>query len=85
MKLGSQDAGNHAHGMVFSLGRKKSFYTRKSYLVHFYTNVQKYRDFILARGIKNGEKYVKRLKYEPTLYIPTNKFMNSINVLKANE
>jgi len=41
--------------------------------VHFYTNVQKYKDFILARGIKNGEKYVKRLKYEPTLYIPTNK------------
>ena len=41
--------------------------------MHFYTNVQKYKDFILARGIKNGEKYIKRLKYEPTLYIPTKK------------
>ena len=41
--------------------------------MHFYTNVQKYRDFILARGIKNGKRYIKRLQYEPTLYIPTNK------------
>ena len=41
--------------------------------MHFYTNVKKYKDFILARGIKNGERYLKRLKYEPTLYIPTNK------------
>ena len=41
--------------------------------MHFYTNVQKYRDFILVRGIKNGKRYIKRLKYEPTLYIPTNK------------
>ena len=38
-----------------TVSRKKSFCTRKSYLVHFYTNVQKYKDFILARGIKNGE------------------------------
>ena len=41
--------------------------------MHFYTNVQKYKDFILARGIKNGKKYIKRLQYEPTLYIPTKK------------
>ena len=41
--------------------------------MHFYTNVQKYKDFILARGIKNGKRYIKRLKYEPTLYIPTRK------------
>ena len=41
--------------------------------MHFYTNVQKYKDFILVRGIKNGKRYIKRLKYEPTLYIPTNK------------
>jgi len=41
--------------------------------MHFYTNVQKYKDFILARGIKNGKRYLKRLKYEPTLYVPTNK------------
>ena len=26
------------------------------------------------RGVRNGEKYIKRLtRYEPTLYIPTNK------------
>ena len=41
--------------------------------MHYYTNVQKYKDYILARGIKNGERYIKRLKYEPTLYIPTKK------------
>ena len=41
--------------------------------MHYYTNVQKYKDFILVRGIKNGKRYIKRLKYEPTLYIPTNK------------
>ena len=41
--------------------------------MHYYTNVQRYKDFILARGVKNGERYIKRLKYEPTLYIPTNK------------
>ena len=41
--------------------------------MHYYTNIKRYKDFILARGVKNGEKYIKRLKYEPTLYIPTNK------------
>ena len=41
--------------------------------MHYYTNIQRYKDFILARGVLNGEKYIKRLKYEPTLYIPTNK------------
>tara|TARA_R110001606_G_scaffold380495_2_gene541054 strand:+ start:475 stop:2970 length:2496 start_codon:yes stop_codon:yes gene_type:complete len=41
--------------------------------MHYYTNIQRYKDFILAKGVKNGEKYIKRLKYEPTLYIPTNK------------
>ena len=41
--------------------------------MHYYTNIQRYKDFILARGVKNGKKYIKRLKYEPTLYIPTNK------------
>ena len=41
--------------------------------MHFYTNVQKFKDFILVRGIKNGKRYIKRLQYEPTLYIPTNK------------
>lgn len=41
--------------------------------MHYYTNIKRYKDLILARGVKNGEKYIKRLKYEPTLYIPTNK------------
>ena len=41
--------------------------------MHYYTNVKRYKDFILVRGVKNGEKYIKRLKYEPTLYIPTTK------------
>ena len=41
--------------------------------MHYYTDVKRYKDFILVRGIKNGEKYIKRLKYEPTLYLPTNK------------
>ena len=41
--------------------------------MHYYTNIKRYKDFILAKGVKNGEKYIKRLKYEPTLYIPTNK------------
>jgi len=29
--------------------------------MHYYTNVKRYKDFILARGVKNGEKYIKRL------------------------
>ena len=41
--------------------------------MHYYTNIKRYKDLILARGVKNGEKYIKRMKYEPTLYIPTNK------------
>ena len=41
--------------------------------MHYYTNIKRYKDYILARGVRNGEKYIKRLKYEPTLYIPTNK------------
>ena len=41
--------------------------------MHYYTNIKRYKDFILAKGVKNGEKYIKRVKYEPTLYIPTNK------------
>ena len=41
--------------------------------MHYYTNIKRYKDFILARGVKNSQKYIKRLKYEPTLYIPTNK------------
>ena len=41
--------------------------------MHFYTNVEKYKNFILIRGIKNGEPYLKRLEYKPTLYFPTKK------------
>ena len=41
--------------------------------MHFYTNVYRYRDYILARGYRNGKPFTNRLKYQPTFYVSTNK------------
>ena len=39
----------------------------------FYTNVQMYGNDILLRGFENGERFTTREKFNPTLYVSTNK------------
>lgn len=40
---------------------------------NFYTNVEKYGNNILCRGYENGKPFARKVKYKPTLYIPTKK------------
>ena len=37
--------------------------------MNFYTNVQRYRDYILYRGYKDGKRVTDKIKYKPTLFI----------------
>ena len=37
----------------------------------FYTNVERFGNTILWRGYDNGRQFMKRVKFEPTLYLPT--------------
>ena len=39
----------------------------------FYTNVSRRGDDILLRGINNGESFSRRVKFNPTLFVPSNK------------
>ncbi len=39
--------------------------------MNFYTNVIEYRGKLLIRGVANGQSYLSRINYEPTLFIPT--------------
>ena len=40
----------------------------------FYTNVQPHGNFIALRGVDdNGEHFQRKVRYEPTLYVPTQK------------
>ena len=39
----------------------------------FYTNVINFGDYILVRGVKNGERITARHKFQPTLYVPVQK------------
>ena len=39
----------------------------------YYTNVISYGNSILIRGVKNGERITARNKYQPTLFVPTQK------------
>ena len=41
--------------------------------MEFYTNVTKYGNKLLVRGVKNGNPYKTRLDFSPTLYIKSNK------------
>ncbi len=41
--------------------------------MNFYTNVIKYGNQILYRGIENGRRVKKRIKFSPNLYVPVNK------------
>ena len=41
--------------------------------MHFYTNVQRYRNWILVREFKDGVNKPRRIPYKPTLYLPTNR------------
>ena len=39
--------------------------------MNFYTNVIEHRGKLLIRGVANGQSYLSRINYEPTLFIPT--------------
>ena len=39
--------------------------------MNFYTNVIEYRGKLLIRGVANGQSYLSRINYEPTLFVPT--------------
>lgn len=39
----------------------------------FYTNVVQWGNYILYRGIKNGQKIKERIEYSPSLYLPSKK------------
>ena len=37
----------------------------------FYTNVVEHKGKLLIRGVSNGQSYLSRINYSPTLFIPT--------------
>lgn len=41
--------------------------------MNFYTNVARYGNMLLYRGIENGKRVQKRIKYKPTLFVGTSK------------
>ena len=41
--------------------------------MNFYTHVTQWGNRILVRGIKDGQRFNKRIPYKPTLYVPTDK------------
>ena len=38
----------------------------------FYTDVRTRGSYVLVRGVKSGKRIMERVKYSPSLYIPTN-------------
>ena len=42
-------------------------------MVSFYTNVSRFKSFILYRGLENGKRVQKKFKYGPTLFVSTPK------------
>ena len=41
--------------------------------MNFYTNVARYGNMLLYRGIENGKRVQKKIKYKPTLFVGTSK------------
>ena len=41
--------------------------------MNFYTNISRYGNMLLYRGIENGQRVHKKIKYKPTLFVATNK------------
>ncbi len=39
--------------------------------MNFYTNVERYMNTLLWRGYENGRPFMRKVKYQPTLYLPT--------------
>ena len=39
----------------------------------FYTNISRYGNMLLYRGIENGQRVQKKIKYKPTLFVGTTK------------
>lgn len=47
----------------------------------FYTSVEKHGNFILWRGYENGVSFIRKVKYQPTLYLQTNDKNSGYNAL----
>lgn len=41
--------------------------------MNFYTHVAQWGNDLLVRGVRNGQRYTERVKYEPTLFVPVKK------------
>lgn len=41
--------------------------------MQFYTNISRYGNMLLYRGIENGKRVQKKIKYKPTLFVATTK------------
>tara|TARA_Y100000385_G_scaffold271189_1_gene310924 strand:+ start:4 stop:2565 length:2562 start_codon:yes stop_codon:yes gene_type:complete len=41
--------------------------------MQFYTNISRYGNMLLYRGIENGQRVQKKIKYKPTLFVATTK------------
>src|SRR5210317_1558657 len=41
--------------------------------MNFYTHVAQWGNDLLVRGVRNGQRYTKKVRYEPTLYVPVKK------------
>ena len=41
--------------------------------MNFYTNVSRYGNMILLRGYDHGKRVQEKIKYEPTLFVTTNR------------
>ena len=41
--------------------------------MNFYTYARHYGDKVLVRGVRNGERYVEKHDFRPTLFVKTDK------------
>ena len=41
--------------------------------MNFYTHVAQWGNNLLVRGVRNGQRYTEKVKYEPTLFVPVKK------------
>ena len=41
--------------------------------MNFYTHVAQWGNDLLVRGVRNGQRYTEKVRYEPTLFVPVKK------------
>jgi DNA polymerase elongation subunit (family B) len=50
----------------------------------FYTDVSRYSNYILLRGYRNGKQFSERIKYEPSLWVRSQKETNTRGFIDGN-